>query len=214
MASNADPYHPKGPEDKRFHERSIEFRGEGRRATMTLAYPEPDEIVDWVRDGVFDVYGPYRPPLTLNFNFSGRFWQGVFGRVGLDIDLLRKKLGTPEWNDLPDLLSALRIQQAQANGITMNDTSNSRQKWLAPEMIVLNGIPCIRESVVVGNNPGGTIRYYLLFDKNIAIELDFSLIDNSDREGLPKSDWRPRAEQFLTRLVSTITFRLEGSASQ
>jgi len=210
MFSNADPVHPKGPEGRPFKERTIEFQGGGHRAVLTLAYPDPDEIVDWVSDGNFDVYGQYRPPLGLNFNFTGHFWQGIFGRVGLDVDLLRNKPGEPDWNSLSDLLVALREKQAHANYLSKGDTSVSRETRLDPVMTELNGIPCIQENIGIGNYPNEKLRYYFLFNKDRAVELVFSLIDNSDRPDLPESDWRQRAEALRSKLLVTVRFHTES----
>lgn len=86
MLSNANPVHPQGPDDKIFKNRSITFHGGDHEAVLTLSYPEPDEIVDWTHDGAVNVNDQFKPPLSINFNFTGHFWQGVFGQVGLDVD--------------------------------------------------------------------------------------------------------------------------------
>jgi hypothetical protein len=204
----ANPVHPADSEGKPFKERSIVFYGAGRQAVLILAYPDPDEIVDRIDSAGVDVYGKYQTPLGMNFNYPVHFWQGIFGRVGFDINIKGNKSGSPSWDGLPDLLQTLRSHQITRNELTKRESSESRQEWLMPEISELNGYPCVKQSVRVGNNPDGELHYYFLFDRDRAIEIKLSLVDNSTRPGLAVSDWRPRAEEFMTKLLSSVKFNM------
>jgi len=84
---------------------------------------------------------------------------------------------------------------------------------MEPMIAVLNGVPCIQESIGVGGNSNEKLRYYFLLSKSRAVELVFSLIDNTDRPGLPGSDWRSRAEELRSKFLSNAKFRIEGNIS-
>jgi len=124
------------------------------------------------------------------------------------VRILRNKSGAPEWTNLKDLLMSLRTRQADFNNKNKNDTSMSRQQWLDPIVVTLNGTPCIEEYVKIGDDPRGRLIYYFLFSNDRAIEIDLSLIDNSTRPGLPRSDWRPRAEALVDKLKEKIRFEV------
>lgn len=205
----ANPAHPTGPEDRPFKERSITFYGDGRKAELTLAYPDPDQVIDRVNNAAVNVYGKHQTPLSMNFNYSGHFWQGIFGRVGVDVKLKVNDPNLPKWNDISDLFSELKLHQINRNKLTENEVSKTRQEWLSPEIVQINGFPCIKQDVKIGGNSLGEIHYYFLFSPDRAIEVKFSLIDNSARPGLVTSDWRPRAEYFLNKLILSIRFRVE-----
>ena len=204
--------HPKGPEKRSFIERTIKVQGETRTCILTLAYPKPDDVVDWTKGGSFDAADPFPFPLTLRFDYDGHFWQGVFGSVGLDVSINKNKNGSPAWKDIPSLLEGIRLEQVALNKIDENDKPNRRQawqEWMDPIASQLNGTPCVQQSVRVSNDSKGETIYYFPLEDNYAIEIEIIMVDNTDRPGLTQSDWRPRAEAFATSLLSTVRVHVD-----
>jgi len=207
----AAPSHPDGPDDRAFKERTIRFHGKDRSAFLVFSSPEPDITVDWVSEGEIAIPGTHPALLMLTFNYTGYFWQGVFGKVGFDVNIHSRKDSLPPWIDMNALLESIRTHQISRNEITKNDSPKNRQELLTPVLSDLNGTPCIRQYVKNGVNPAGEVRYFFLFDQDHVIEIVSSLVDNSERPGLPQSDWRPRAETFSARLLATVKLRIEAA---
>jgi hypothetical protein len=201
--------HPNGPEDRPFAERTIQTQGKARNIFLTLAFPKPDHIVDWAPNGFYSAADPFPYPLTLTFDYTGYFWQGVFGRVGFDVKINKRKPDLMPWTDLESLLQDIRIQMLDHNLVTKNDTSENHRKWEEPSLSQLNGIPCVQQYVSKGNHSNAERHYYFLFEDDYALEVIIEMVDNSTRPGLTQSDWRPRAEAFGTKLLSTVKVRIE-----
>jgi len=210
----AAPAHPSGPEDRTFTERTIWIQGEVKDIFLTISYPKPDDIVDWTKQGSYDASDSFPFPLTLSFEYKGHFWQGVFGTVGFQVKIKKGKADLMPWKDMDALLQGVRTHQIARNQVTKNDTSKSRQVWMEPVLSQLNGIPCIQQYVQVGSNPMGETHYYFPFEEDHALEVVILMVDNSDRPGLTNSDWRPRAEAFANRLLSTVKVSVKPKDSQ
>lgn len=214
MPMLAGQAHPNGPEKRPVAERTIRIQGKTQDCVLTLAYPKPDDIVDWAPKGSYNATDPYPIPLTLVYEYRGHFWQGVFGGVTVEIKINSRKPDSPPWKDLESLLEGIRIQRVAHNHATKNNPPESRQEWMEPTLTQLNGFPCVQQYVFKGKNPKGEWHYYFPLGEDHAVELMIWLVDNSDRPGLTQSDWRPRAEAFANRLLSTVRVRMEPKASQ
>jgi len=201
LASGA---HPRGPQDLDFSERVLIINGKDKGISLTLAFPKPDEIVDWTVGGEVDANETFSRALTLRFRYKGYFWQGVFGTVGLDVNIKSRKGELEPWKNFNNLLDSVSLNQRVRNQATFNENSKSRREWKDPFLSQLNGTKCVQQYVQVGYQAKDEIHYYFLLDDDHALEIVFLLVDNSDRPGLGPSDWRPRAEEFLNRLLSEI----------
>lgn len=203
----AAPSHPSGPEGRTFNDRTIRIQGKEQELVVTFAYPKPDEIIDWASNGRY-VASNYSAVLSLRYDYKGYFWQGVFGRVGFDMIVVKPR--PPDavpWKDLNSLMMALRAHWIARNEATKNERSETRQLWMEPSLSQLNGTPCVQEHVTDGNDPNGELHYYFLIDEDHALDIVVKMVDNSTRPGLPKSDWRPRAEVFAAKLLATVRVR-------
>jgi hypothetical protein len=218
----ASPAHPNGPEERTFTERTIRILGKKEDIVLTFAYPQPDDVVDWTQGGSYNASTPFPFPLALRFEYKGYFWQGVFGTVGFDVKINRRKPDsynkgqqeTMPWRDIDALLQGIRAQAIAHNQATKNERLENRQEWMEPYLSQLNGIPCIQQYVQLGNHPKERTHYYFPFEEDHALEVIIRLVDNSDRPGLTNSDWRPRAEAFANRLLSTVKVSVKPKDSQ
>jgi hypothetical protein len=107
------------------------------------------------------------------------------------------------------LLQGIRIYANNRNEVTKNGPFETRQLWRDPFLSQLNGIPCVQQYVSNGKNLNAEWHYYFLFEDDYALEVIIQMVDNSTRPGLTQSDWRPRAEAFGTKLLSTVKVRVE-----
>lgn len=201
--------HPSSSENSPFNERTIRIHGEEKDLVLTFAYPKPDDIVDWTTNGHYDASNTFGVPLTLVFEYRGHFWQGVFGNVIFDVKINTRRPDSMPWKDMDSLLLGVHSQQISHNKKTEGDHSESRQEWLDPFLSELNGAPCIQQYVKWGDDVKKEKVTYFSFDENHAIEIHVRLVDNSNRPGLTQSDWRPRAEAFASKLLSTVKVHLE-----
>lgn len=202
--------HPSGPENRPFSERTIAIQGMTRNCTLTFGHPKPDDIVDWTSNGRYEAFRPHATMLDLIYEYRGHFWQGVFGSVVLSMRTQVRKPDSPPWTDLQSLLEGVRIQRIAHNQATKANHPDGRQEWLEPVISKLNDIPCIQQYVFRGNNPKGEWLYYFPIDENYVFELSLWFVDNSNRPGLTKSDWHPRAEVFANQLLSTVRIRVDA----
>ncbi len=214
MPMFAGQAHPSGPEKRPFAERTITVQGNTKDCVLTLGYPKPDDIVDWAPKGSYSAMDPWRIPLTLVYEYRGHFWQGVFGGVLFTVKINARKEASKPWTDLESLLEGVRIQRIAHNQATKNNHPENRQEWMEPVQAQLNGIPCVQQYIYWGNDPKGYWLYYFPFEEDHALELEVRMVDNSNRPGLTQSDWRPRAEEFAKRLLSTVKVRVEPIVSQ
>lgn len=196
--------HPSGPEGRPFSERTVRIQGKTNDILLTLSFPKPDEIVDWTVDGSYNAADRFPRPLTLRFEYKGHFWQGTFGSVGLDVKIDSRKQDSTPWKDLETLLQSVRLRQIAHNQATKGEVSRSREELMEPFLSQLNGNPCVQQYVQIGVNPKEEARYYFLLDDDHALEVVLLFVDNSDRPGLTKSDWRPRAVGFSNQLLSRV----------
>ena len=214
MPMFAGQAHPNGPENRPFVERTIRIQDKAQDCVFSLAYPKPDDIVDWAPKGLYNAADPYPTPLTLVYQYRGYFWQGVFGGVTLELKINSRKPDQPKWEGLESLLEGVRIQRIAHNKVTKNNPPESRQEWMEPVLSQLNGVQCVQQYVYKGSNPKGEWHYYFPLGDDHAVELIMWLVDNSNRPGLTKSDWQPRAEAFANRLLSTVRIRMEAKPTQ
>jgi hypothetical protein len=201
--------HPSGPEDRPFADRTLQVRGVAHDIFLSLSFPKPDDGVDRASNGFFSAASDPSPvPLMINFDYRGYFWQGVFGAVGFDVRIKRREPDAMPWKDLESLQQGIRIQSIALNQARKNDNSESRQQWAEPFLSQLNGVPCVLQFVSAGNDPKHEWRYYFQFEDDYALEIRVTMVDNSTRPGLVQSDWRPRAEAFANKLLSTVKVRI------
>jgi len=216
----ASEAHPNGPKEEGFVERTIRIQGAKNYMDVTLAYPTPNDIADHVNNGKHSVAKENPTFLLLDFAYQGYFWQGVFGRVGLDLRVYKRKSWRAPWTNWESLYQTLLLVQREQNVRAKEDHSKSRELLNEPFMSQLNGVTCIQQNVTIGTKENEQRRFYFLLDEDNAVMIDLQLVDNSDRPDLTKSDWRPRAESFANRLLSTVKVKryeeekeLKGSAS-
>jgi hypothetical protein len=217
--------HPNGPEKRPFAERTIRVQGKTQDCTLTLAYPKPDDMVDWTTGDIYDVAKPHATTLLIHFDYKGFFWQGVFGGVTLEIKIDARKSDSPPWRDLASLLERVRIKTKERNerakksndlDVKLHPNSRHDQEWMEPALSQLNGIPCVQQ-FVRGNKAKvakDECYYYFPFDEDHALVLGVVLVDNSDRPGLTQSNWYPRAEGFANQLLSRVRVHVESRAIQ
>lgn len=196
--------HPSGPESRPFSERTIVIQDGATNFIMKFGYPKPDNIVDWTTQDRYKASDSYSVPLVLHYDYRGHFWQGILGGVTFEVIIKTRKNNMKSWSDINSLLYEITNEREKNNIITKGNRAEDRQEWMEPVKSDLNGVPCIRQYVFWGNDPKGEWHYYFPFDENHAIELKIALVDNSDRPGAPRSDWRSRAEAFANRLLSTV----------
>jgi hypothetical protein len=208
MSMIAGQVHPNGPEKRLFADRVIRVLGEHQDCVISLAYPKPDEIVDWTTNGIYDVRKPHATTLLLHFNYKGHFWQGVFGGVTFEIKTTNKIKNIAPISRIENVLEAVRTTTKERNERAQK---KSGSEWMEPIITHINGTPCIQQNVR-GNkarDPRDESYYYFPIDENNVLVLGMILVDNSDRPGLPQSDWHSRAEAFANQLLSKVQVRLE-----
>lgn len=207
----AGPAHPSGPEDKPFTERTIRLQGRENYALITLAYPTPDVFVDWVVNGNYYASNPHGWPLSVDFEYQGYFWQGVFGSVTFDVIIEARNPESPPWVDVETLREWIRNRGDARNQKNKGAPADVLTQYLNPFVAQLNGIPCIAEDVHWGYDKTAERNYYFPFDENHAIRIGLRMVDNSNRPGMPESDWRERAQVFGARLLSTVRVLVKPS---
>lgn len=200
----AGPAHPSGFEDKPFNERTIRLQGREKYALITLAYPTTDVVVDNVVNGIYHTSNPHGHPLSLDFEFQGYFWQGVFGTVSFDVSIETRKPESTPWTDMESLREWIRNRGNERNQKNKDAPDRVRTQLMNPFVTQLNGISCIQENVHRGYDTKAERNYYFPFDEDHAIRIRLRMVDNSDRPGLAESDWRERAEVLGERLLSTV----------
>ncbi len=209
MPSIAGVANPRGPEGRPVTDRTIRFVGKSHEANVRVAYPAPDDMVDRTANGEYDVDLTYPSVLYLGFEYNGFFWQGRFGKVGFRIELVRRQPDTPVWKDMDALLAWVR-----ADALSRNARSGDRV-WNEPTVSLLNGVPSIRlDADYIKGHPKDVRRFYFPFEEDFALEITVDLVDNSNRPGLTKSNWRPRAEDFREKLLSTIKVSVSPKGSK
>lgn len=228
--------HPNGPEKRPFSERTLVLRGQTHQAILSFAHPAPEDSVDWTDRGLFWV-GHTRNPTPpwiywAGFDYKGWFWQGRFGSVGISVILDARQpheapwsspeiffhtvqMRTKDWNNE----NKLKLEQTQrmVNVGELPKTtklSDSDQERTAPKWVEVNGVRWAFQYENSGTDPKDFRWYTFPIDADTAVKIRLKLTDNSHRPGLTKSDWRPRAEAFAQRLLSTIKIRIEPNPPQ
>ena len=209
MPAFAGLAHPSGPEDRPFTERTIRILGTKEDAFVTLAYPKPEDIVDRSSNGSYSVSSPFSSALYLWYEYRGYFWQGKYGTVIVDVQLIKRTPNAEPIKDLNALLQAVRIRSNLRNGMTKGPPE-SRQVWGEPFVSQLNGIPCVQQYMDWGTYLKVDRSYFIPMEEDQALEIQISVVDNSDIPGKPPSDWLPRAEAFVSQLLSTVKVRVEA----
>jgi len=211
MPSFAGVANPRGPEGRPVTERTFRIVGNTHDALVTLAYPTPTDIIDRVVDGKYTLVSDVQSALNLWFEYQGFFWQGTFGTVGLAVSRKRRQAAMPPWTNLNVLNAWLRDRTAERNIVVITEFTklpldpNSRTEWTEPLVASLNGVPCIRQEIRRGNNRSNDSWVYsFLVDQDNLVEVDVRMTDNSDRPGLAKSNWYPRAVAVREKLLSAI----------
>ncbi|MFN8988357.1 MAG: hypothetical protein ACK5VR_18845 [Burkholderiales bacterium] len=208
MPSFAGVANPRGPEGRPVTERTFRIVGNTHDALVTLAYPTPTDIIDRVVDGKYTLVSDVQSALNLWFEYQGFFWQGTFGTVGLAVSRKRRQAAMPPWADLGAVVAWLK-KDADAHNLSQTQMFlgqlENRMVWTEPLVASLNGVPCIRQEIRRGNNRSNDSWVYsFLVDQDNLVEVDVRMTDNSDRPGLAKSNWHPRAVAFREKLLSAI----------
>lgn len=211
--------HPKGPEDRPETTRVFQIVGSHSILHLTMTFPElrPDGSLDeeWVLDRTIrDRFNAWEPGIfphvfTARFPYVGRFWQGVFGSVGFSIRIWRKDERCKEWSTLQSL-HEYRVQETlEGNQKQMLNNPSERYLRSNPEISTLNGFSYVYQTQNAGSHLKDTQYMYFLFESDCHVELELNLVDNSNRPGLTKSDWRPRAEAVMTDILRSVKVRVE-----
>ncbi|MCA3061204.1 MAG: hypothetical protein ING60_15440 [Rhodocyclaceae bacterium] len=208
MPSFAGVANPSGPEGRPVTERTFRIVGNTHDALVSLAYPTPTDITDHVVDGKYTLVSDIQSALSLRFEYQGFFWQGRFGTVSVLVSRKKRQAAMPPWADLGAVVAWLK-KDADAHNLSQTQMFlgqlENRMVWTEPLITTLNGIPCIRQEIRRGNNRANdSWVYYFLVDQDNLVEVDLRTTDNSDRPGLAKSNWYPRAVAFREKLLSTI----------
>jgi len=214
VASDANVAHPRGPEGSAWSERSIMFKGDTRNIRLTLAYPKPDDVVDWAPANVFDTVAVTRredTALSLAFLYNGYFWQGYFGKVRLAAAIRKRQFGTASWKDIDSFLNQEIRSGIHLSAVSPSDElRESEEVWMQPFISQLNGTPCVQQYVYKGKIPKAITYYSIPFEDNYVLQIELSLLDNSTRPGLPPSDWLPRARVLSDQLISRVKIEVES----
>jgi hypothetical protein len=198
MPTIAGVANPRGPEGRPVIDRTIRFIGKTSDATARIAYPTPDDMVDRAINDSYVINPHSRVPLLLRYEYSGFFWQGRFGTVKLLLEVAHRTPGAQPWKGY-DGLPAWVTEFAKDWNSRLGDAV-----WENPSKVEVNGVPCILLSGRIEGRPDEVRRYYFPFEEDYALLLRLDLVDNSNRPGLTKSNWRPRAEAFREQLLSTV----------
>lgn len=202
--------HPSGPEELSMVHRTIQFEGKARNVLLSLDYPAPDEVVDWAPDNSFSVANPRKTALSLTFKYKGHFWQSHFGSVVFIASIFKRQEGLEPWKDMDALLKGALSRHMQYGDETTDlNVPPGTQTWMRPFISQLNGTSCIEQYVAYGNLGNAERLFYIPADEDHALQLKIWLVDNSDRPGLPPSDWLPRAQAFAGKLVSRVKIEIE-----
>lgn len=207
----AGPAHPSGPENMPFNERTIRLQGRENYALITLAYPTPDVDGDKVINGIYYASNPHGWPLSVDFEYRGYFWQGVFGSVTFDVIIEARNPESPPWADVETLREWIRNRGNERNQKNKGAPAEVLTQYLYPLVTQLNGVACIEEDVHWGYEKTAERNYYFPFDESHAIRIGLRFVNNSNRPGMPESDWRERAEVFGARLLSTVKVLVKPS---
>ncbi|MCA3024636.1 MAG: hypothetical protein ING73_12690 [Rhodocyclaceae bacterium] len=208
MPSFAGVANPRGPEERPVTERTFRIVGNTHDALVTLSYPTPDRTIDRFVNGVYGRSSRFVGAFFAEFGYQGFFWQGRFGTVDLALDRISRPQGTPLWKDVGAVVAWLK-KDAEAHNLSQTQMFlgqlENRTVWTEPQITTLNGVPCIRQEIRRGNNRANdSWVYYFLVDEDNLVEVDVRMTDNSDRPGLAKSNWYPRAVAFREKLLSAI----------
>lgn len=175
----------------------------------------------------------------VSYPFQGHFWQGDFGDVGFHIELVKREkqlefdpklMSRPvplvaqnarTWNALIEKpWDSISVVQkfwsswgSYTNEVQLAERPENRSASDPPLVLDSFGSPCVQVLEQRGEGrPKDIRRYYFLFEPDYQIELNIELVDGSDRPGLTKSDWRPRAEAIADKILQSVKVRVEPMA--
>lgn len=126
-------------------------------------------------------------------------------------DLRWNALMQKPWDSIDDVLHLW--QESVRMGNQDQHASNAPEDRQLGDMPVVRtdfGVPCVQ--ILRTRSEGGPKddrQYYFLFEPDYQIELNIELVDGSDRPGLAKSDWRPRAEAIADKILQSVKVRVE-----
>lgn len=151
---------------------------------------------------------PSLPPLERpvrvfkkHWDYRGFFWQGVFGTLGMSINVFRKPADFD--GDITDLgtLQALLDSVLSADYEAHNRRADPRFRVEMPDEFQLAGANSDWLSYAVGG-PIETLGYAHALDPEHYVKISFHFIDNS--RGM-KTDWRARADTLAKEVMATVT---------
>ncbi len=126
-------------------------------------------------------------------------------------DLQWNALQQKPWDSKEDVLKLWQASVHMSNqDQRVSNAPEDRQLSDAPVIRTDFGTPCVQ--VLRTRSEGGPKddrQYYFLFEPDYQIQLTIELVDNSDRPGLTKSDWRPRAEAIADKILQSVKVRVE-----
>ncbi|MFM7697454.1 MAG: hypothetical protein ACKO5X_02325, partial [Limnohabitans sp.] len=118
---------------------------------------------------------------------------------------------SPPWVDVEQLRKWIHNRGKERNQKNKGAPADVLRQYMNPFVTQLNGISCIEEDVHWGYDKTAERNYYFPFDENHAIRIGLRMVNNSNRPGMPDSDWRERAEAFGQRLLSTVKVLVKPS---
>jgi hypothetical protein len=209
----ASDAHPKGPENRPFMGRTMRIQTNTHNCFLTLAYPKAEEVFDRAPDNVYNAWEPNKDlllsVLSLDYEYRGYFWQGVFGDVSFEVKMEKREAGSPPWTTLEALREDLNVGRLPYNQNQRENPPEGRGERQEAEQVDLNGTQWIRQYESSNTDPREHWYYYLPLEEDYALKLHFWLVDNSHRPGLTRSDWHERAEAFAKKLLATVKVRVE-----
>lgn len=205
--------HPSGFENRKFFEKRFVIQGEQKSLGVEFLHPKPTDSFDLLRANSKVNGKPYWTPLSLHFEYRGLFWQGTFGAAVISFDLIKRSSDELPWVGLAELLSSLKRRTEKKRTWSRDDISSSKQHWSEPAVVDLNGMQCIRQDRF-GSGVSTQTNFYFLFENNYAMNVRVELVDNSNRPGLPSSDWFPRAQGLANEIIATLKVSLSENESK
>ena len=211
--------HPKGPEGRPLVVMPFVIMGKTRMMNLVFSCPELRQHSafggDWLDDRTtgrrYDL-DPSRFPLIfyIRYPFVGHFWQGEFGRIGFTITPVYMKTSEGDFSTLAGVFDYWLNAVKKGNLIQRENPVLEQALNSDPTRVEVDGVPCVYFSKGPKAYPRETEFYCIPFEKDCQIQIEFQMVDNSDRPGLVKSDWRPRGRALLDQIKSSLRIEIRS----